>query len=123
MLLLKEEMRRTLSFLQWRADWWDGKPQGWPGATPQLTEGLRAYAHGQDVHQRDLAAHFQELWKDPLKPNEDSGTPADTDINADNHSENDDDDDDDDADEYDSDDDPSGRYDDDVDAEDGTQDS
>lgn len=65
-MLLKEEMRRTIAFLNWRADWWEKKPTRWPGITVQLEEGIRAYAYGQAKQQRNLALHFASLWKDPL---------------------------------------------------------
>lgn len=65
-LLIKEEMRRTLTFLQWRAGWWDSKPSEWVGVTPQLKEGLQAYAHRQAEQQRNLATHFRRLWDNPL---------------------------------------------------------
>lgn len=103
-MLLKEEMRRTLAFLHWRADWWEKKPSRWPGVSTQLEEGIGAYARGQAKLQRDLALHFAALWKDPLSDDSmhpDIETAA---FDSANH-EDDNDDDDDDSDSDDDDDD------------------
>lgn len=64
--LLKEEMRRTLKFLEWRSQWWKDKPASWLGVSPQLSEGIRAYALEQADIQRRLADSFELLWKTPL---------------------------------------------------------
>lgn len=68
-MLLKEEMRRALAFLNWRARWWEKKPTKWTGTTSPLEEGLQAYSHGQAVIQKRLAIHYERLWLDPLNNN------------------------------------------------------
>lgn len=65
-LLLLEEMRRVLEFLEWKATWWDGRWRGLPDAAPALAEGLRSYAVDQAMLQRSLAASFRLLWRTPL---------------------------------------------------------
>lgn len=65
-LLLKEEMRRTLVFLTWRAKWWRTKPVSWDGVSIQLQEGIVAYAKDQALIQDALATHFEALWEKPL---------------------------------------------------------
>lgn len=96
-MLIKEEMRRTLAFLHWRADWWDQKPRRWEGVNAQLEEGLCAYAYGQAELQRKLALHFAVLWQDPLNSASDplpdfDMTPADDPENGDDDDDDDDND-------------------------------
>ncbi|KAF9522288.1 hypothetical protein CPB83DRAFT_777307, partial [Crepidotus variabilis] len=64
-LLLREEMRRTLAFLEWMARWWDGLKSNRSG-DGGLNEGLSAYATRQADLQRALAASFQTTWQKPL---------------------------------------------------------
>ncbi|PPQ81349.1 hypothetical protein CVT26_014500 [Gymnopilus dilepis] len=64
--LLREEMRRTLKYLEWRANWWISRI-GQRTASGSLAEGLSAYASSQASVQSSLAAHFRELWKNPLQ--------------------------------------------------------
>ncbi|KAK0435340.1 uncharacterized protein EV420DRAFT_1653285 [Desarmillaria tabescens] len=60
-LLLWEEMRRTLRFLEWREEWWmqrwDARELG--GA---LHEAVDAYALKQSDIQHQLAVKFRDLW-------------------------------------------------------------
>ncbi|KAK0467694.1 uncharacterized protein EV420DRAFT_1616586 [Desarmillaria tabescens] len=60
-LLLREEMRRTLRFLEWRGEWWmqrrDACELG--GA---LREAVDAYALKQSDIQHQLAVKFRDLW-------------------------------------------------------------
>ncbi|KAK0459382.1 uncharacterized protein EV420DRAFT_1642357 [Desarmillaria tabescens] len=60
-LLLREEMCRTLRFLEWRGEWWmqrqDARELG--GA---LCEAVDAYALKQSDIQRQLAVKFWDLW-------------------------------------------------------------
>lgn len=65
-LLLKEEMRRALAFLEWKAQWWTERGSRWAGATSSLSEGISAYASAQASLQSSLSNHFRELWKAPL---------------------------------------------------------
>lgn len=64
-LLLKEEMRRTLEFLKWRGRWWRSKPASWP-ETKELLEGVQAYAESQALLQENLHALFKKMWDTPL---------------------------------------------------------
>ena len=62
-LLLKEEMRRVLVFLEWKSEWWL-QWQGLRKGLPQdLDEGLKAFALGQADLQKRLASHFREIWR------------------------------------------------------------
>ncbi|PPQ99597.1 hypothetical protein CVT26_009183 [Gymnopilus dilepis] len=63
--LVREEMRRTLEFLEWKAKWWASQAQR-RVVDKVLAEGLQAYAHRQARIQRDLATRFRRLWKNPL---------------------------------------------------------
>ncbi|KAF9470236.1 hypothetical protein BDN70DRAFT_821595, partial [Pholiota conissans] len=46
-LLLKEEMRRVLAFLEWKAKWWRSRGIGKDGLAQDLAEGILAYARDQ----------------------------------------------------------------------------
>ena len=80
-MLLKEEMRRTLESLAWEAEEWKKRAvKRAEQATLEdgLKDGLRAYAMRQSNIQISLAAHFRSLWEAPLKDrseNIDSTTP------------------------------------------------
>lgn len=76
-MLLKEEMRRTLAFLDWRGRWWRGKNISWAQGKKDLWEGLNAYMEDQASIQDSLSAHFSILWMDPL-----SDGPADAATNV-----------------------------------------
>jgi len=65
-LLLKEEMRRVVEFLKWKAEWWMSRV-GHRSADSGLAEGLLAYAHKQTLLQKGLSQHFQSIWKAPLE--------------------------------------------------------
>lgn len=62
-LLLQEEMRRVLVYLEYKAAWWVecGDAEG-RETSPALAEGLRAYAEGQAQLQRDLYSKFSDKW-------------------------------------------------------------
>lgn len=65
-LLLLEEMRRVLEFLEWKAAWWDERLDGLTNISADLAEGLRSYAADQAALQRSLATSFHHLWMTPL---------------------------------------------------------
>ncbi|KDR81126.1 hypothetical protein GALMADRAFT_61075 [Galerina marginata CBS 339.88] len=90
-MLLKEEMRRVLEFLRWKADWWMARKASRTGLTKELAEGVEGFALTQKNLQTDLANHFRALWKAPLS--EDSTNPN---SGAENDGDDDEDDDDDD---------------------------
>lgn len=64
--LLKEEMRRALAFLRWKADWWLERRYARAGVSPDMLEGISAFATTQAEVQNSLANHFQKLWQAPL---------------------------------------------------------
>ncbi|KAJ3503439.1 hypothetical protein NLJ89_g8431 [Agrocybe chaxingu] len=64
-LLLREEMRRVLQFLEWKAQWWLQRAALHTGDKAQM-EALQAYAHAQAALQRSLAADFRAAWEKPL---------------------------------------------------------
>ncbi|KAK7032459.1 hypothetical protein VNI00_013017 [Paramarasmius palmivorus] len=74
-LLVQEEMRRTLAFLQWRAEEWRNWGMRWeqhhkeqPGGS--LGEGMASYAHSMEGLQSRLYKSFEALWKKPLEQEE-----------------------------------------------------
>ena len=79
-LLLKEEMRRVLVFLEWKSDWWLQRQSLRVGLPLELDEGLRAFSLGQADLQKGLASHFQEIWCGALdSDNEDDNDNNDND--------------------------------------------
>lgn len=65
-MLLREEMRRVLESLEFRALWWDDRQDARDDEAADLKEGIFAYANEQASLQRALAASFKVLWKTPL---------------------------------------------------------
>lgn len=68
-MLLREEMRRTLEFLEHRASWWEDRrnARSNKGVDSEMGEGICAFAVEQAAMQTTLAAHFKTLWSTPLK--------------------------------------------------------
>ncbi|PPQ76759.1 hypothetical protein CVT24_012280 [Panaeolus cyanescens] len=66
--LLREEMRRVLEFLEWKASWWKNQAEArvLTGDKP-LAEGLKAYAIRQSINQIGLKSKFKTLWDSPLE--------------------------------------------------------
>lgn len=62
LILLSEEMRRSLAFVRYRASWWRQLGSSQTHANPGVLEGLRAYAFEQASHQDILAAQWLENW-------------------------------------------------------------
>ncbi|KAF8895002.1 hypothetical protein CPB84DRAFT_1848339 [Gymnopilus junonius] len=100
-MLLKEEMRRVLAFLEWKSRWWQDRQCTRTGLEKSMAEGVQAFALRQSSLQSQLAAHFRKLWKAPLEDSKkeasnDSHTmPASQkDTSDDNDDDNDNDDDD-----------------------------
>ena len=56
-----------ISFYEWRADQWDSRQEGRTDVSPELKEGIKAYAVEQAALQRSLSSTCQDLWKTPLK--------------------------------------------------------
>ena len=65
-LRLKEEMRRVLESLEWKARWWKACSESRDDVGKDVQEGLKAYASVQSSMQLALASKFRELWKSPL---------------------------------------------------------
>ncbi|KIM87958.1 hypothetical protein PILCRDRAFT_44104, partial [Piloderma croceum F 1598] len=65
-ILLDEEMRRVLVFCGWKNTWWKeqivNRPEGSVGVSPELVEGLSAYAESQAAMETALAMSFAGKW-------------------------------------------------------------
>ncbi|KAJ7812570.1 hypothetical protein B0H14DRAFT_3478739 [Mycena olivaceomarginata] len=63
LILLEEEMRRVLEFCAWKARWWDERVESRSiSVTPELAEGLRAYALAQAVRERAWEVQWRTKW-------------------------------------------------------------
>ncbi|KAL1740807.1 hypothetical protein HDZ31DRAFT_46736 [Schizophyllum fasciatum] len=60
--ILKEEMRRVLRFLEWRADWWGSRALFKADLDPAGRAGVRAYALRQAQLARHLRVSFHATW-------------------------------------------------------------
>ena len=88
-LLLKEEMRRVIAFLDWKAAWWVDRRGARKDVTNKdLQEGLYAYAETQADLQKALEEEFRTIWKVSL-----NDSPASLEDDIDDGDEDDDDDD------------------------------
>ncbi|PBK59521.1 hypothetical protein ARMSODRAFT_991128 [Armillaria solidipes] len=77
--LLREEQRRILVMLQYRADWWESRKSGWSGIGRDIAEGIQAYALQQaDAHRR-LAHNFSATWQTAFTPPPDNDYESDDD--------------------------------------------
>ncbi|KAJ7036232.1 hypothetical protein C8F04DRAFT_1258078 [Mycena alexandri] len=62
-MLLREEMRRVLRYLEWQAGWWEQRKTGREHqVSPGLQKGLAAYAAKQAAFHRRLAVFFKAEW-------------------------------------------------------------
>ncbi|KAF7972629.1 hypothetical protein HWV62_17380 [Athelia sp. TMB] len=61
-MLLVEEMRRVLRFLNWRAHWWRHQQYSWEGLSDDVSDGLRAYALRQAQLCDSIALAFKTKW-------------------------------------------------------------
>ena len=59
-------MHHVLVFLEWKSKWWLEWQDLQKELTPKVDEGMRAFVIGQVNLQRNLAIHFQEIWKGSL---------------------------------------------------------
>lgn len=63
LILLEEEMRRSIEFCWWKAKWWvEQGDQHHHQATPHLLEGLKAYASQQANAERQRAVKWERQW-------------------------------------------------------------
>ncbi len=67
-LLVLEEMRRSVAFLQWKANWWKSLAVERP-ASIDIHRGLVAYGHHQEAQLLGLAERFASLWCPTLQAN------------------------------------------------------
>ena len=66
-ILLQEEMRRVVQFLEWRSNDWLGKANlRGDGITPAIRAGLSAYANKQASVYHNLAVRFSQRWRSVL---------------------------------------------------------
>ena len=73
LLLVQEEMRRVLLFLEKKAMWWVSKSEACQNDDAELLAGIRAYAMKQAHILRSLASTFVVEWKMVCS---DNGLPA-----------------------------------------------
>ena len=93
--MLKEEMRRTIAFLDWKSKWWmDCQGARTDVTSKELREGLHAYAEVQADLQKMLKAEFHAIWKVSLSDSTASLEDNEDDGNDDGDDDDDDDDDD-----------------------------
>ena len=92
-LLLREEMRRVLAFLEWKSSWWLDRENLRVDIANDLTEGLKAYAQTQGDLQRALNEHFRAIWQSSLTDSDDISE-LDGNVEDNRHPDDDDDDDD-----------------------------
>ncbi|KAJ7866049.1 hypothetical protein B0H14DRAFT_3084255 [Mycena olivaceomarginata] len=62
LILLEEEMRRTVAFCVWKSQWWKEQLDLRLDVSPALAEGLRAYALEQAEREREWAAQWTDKW-------------------------------------------------------------
>ncbi len=65
-LLLVEEMRRSIAFLQWKAQWWRSLAAK-RRVRNEIRSGLVAYNRRQEAQLLALAEKFAVLWRPTLK--------------------------------------------------------
>jgi len=65
--LLREEMRRLVEFLNWKARWWTERQTLRSVTSKALLEGITSYAIKQARVQRELGTLAQNLFKTPLE--------------------------------------------------------
>ncbi|KAJ7712961.1 hypothetical protein DFH07DRAFT_974842 [Mycena maculata] len=66
-LLVREEMRRVLRYLEWQVAFWMVRVDSRPDATAEVQAGVRAYALKQADLLRRIAGHFRARWATPAK--------------------------------------------------------
>lgn len=66
-LLLKEEMRRAIVDMEWRAQQWTNRAHGRPNVSPDLLQGITAYAYKQAGIQTAFAASYAQKWAPILR--------------------------------------------------------
>ncbi|KAK7019612.1 CxC2 domain-containing protein, partial [Favolaschia claudopus] len=64
-MLLREEMRRVLRYLEWQANWWRQRSELRADLSLETAEGLKAYALKQGAWHDKLANFFRAKWNVP----------------------------------------------------------
>jgi hypothetical protein len=64
-VLVDEEMRRTLQFCRWKENWWRQQVSLRPldASEPILLEGLKAYAERQAALERSIYVAWETKWR------------------------------------------------------------
>lgn len=62
LLLAQEEMRRVLETFQYQTNWWESQARRRTGLSPEMTEGLSAYACKQAALREALRSSFYSQW-------------------------------------------------------------
>jgi hypothetical protein len=65
--LVAEEMRRVLAFLEWKAAWWMEREEKHLDVSPDIADGISAYAAKQAHINRALADCFKRRWSSAFK--------------------------------------------------------
>lgn len=63
-----EEMRRVITYFEYRATWWEDRASLRSSIPPEIVEGLSAYAHRQALILRHRATLFERLWSSSDPP-------------------------------------------------------
>ncbi|KAJ7154378.1 hypothetical protein C8R43DRAFT_1126455 [Mycena crocata] len=66
-LLVREEMRRVLRYLDWQVKWWLERVVPRPDAKREVQAGIKAYALKQAAIHRRIGTYFEDKWKQPAK--------------------------------------------------------
>lgn len=61
-MLVTEEMRWVIFFLDWKKVWWSSQAQARTGTPQDIRSGLAAYAAKQEHLMQSLAMHFAAIW-------------------------------------------------------------
>ncbi|HEX3641015.1 MAG TPA: hypothetical protein VHV10_06985 [Ktedonobacteraceae bacterium] len=66
-------MRRVLAFLEWKAGWWDRQREVQLNISPDILEGVCAYATKQANINQALATSFDIRWRAELTQDQGHG--------------------------------------------------
>ena len=61
-VLLNEEMRRVIEYCGWKASWWKQQASQRGDVSPELAEGLLAFAEEQAAMEDSIAIRFASQW-------------------------------------------------------------
>lgn len=67
--LLQEEMRRVLTYFDWKAAWWRSQGPRYTAVNLDIRSGLCAYAEKQCAMYKQLALKYREHWRPLLAAN------------------------------------------------------